>query len=99
MIIPKWWEILIGVLLIILGLSLMFLLSPKSKRAVQEYKNLQLLEYKKNNPKFKGDYQEAKLILPWSQRLKLTCWPIIGISLIIIGITLSTGIVFKFFIR
>lgn len=99
MTIPKWWEILIGILLIILGLSLIFLLSPKSKKAVQEYKDLQLLEYKKSNPKFKGDYREAKLILPWSQRMKLTCWPIIGISLIIIGITLSTGIVFKLFVR
>lgn len=99
MTIPKWWEILIGILFIALGLSLIFILSPKSKREVKKYKDQQLLEFKKINPKFKGDYQDAKLILPWSQRMKLTCWPIIGISLIIIGITFATGFVFKFFIR
>lgn len=99
MTIPRWWEILIGILLILLGISLMFIFSPKASREVRDYKDQQLIEFKKNNPKFKGDYKQSKLILPWSQRMKLSCWPIIGISLIIVGITFSTGFVFKFFVR
>lgn len=71
----------------------------KSKNDVNLYKEQQIAEYKKNNPKFKGTYEDAKLILPWSQRMKLTWSPIVGLSLIIIGITLSTGLIFGFFIR
>ena len=95
---PKWWEILIGVIFILVGASLFFL-SGRSKASVQEYKQLQLEAYRKENPKFRGNYEQAKLLLPWTQRFKLCTWPIIAFSLIIIGITLSTGLVFRFFQR
>ncbi len=98
MTIPQWWEITFGILLILLGLSLFFFYR-KSKEDVEYYKQRQLEEYKKQNPKFKGDYKQAKLLLPWSQHFKLALWPLIGFSLIIIGIFLSTGFMFTFFIR
>ncbi|WP_022935494.1 hypothetical protein ACJA28_01630 [Mesomycoplasma moatsii] len=96
--IPKWWEITFGIVLILLGISLFFL-QKKSKENVNYYRKRQLEEYRKQNPKFKGNYEDAKLILPWSQRVKLLMWPIIGLSLIIIGIFFSTGFMFSFFIR
>lgn len=96
--IPQWWEITLGVILIVLGFSLMFLFK-NSKKSVEEYKKEQLKEFKKQNPKFKGDYEQSKLLLPLSQRFKLTLWPIVGLSLIIVGIFLSTGFMFTFFVR
>lgn len=96
--IPTWWEITLGILLIILGI-LLFALFKKSKENVELYKRIQLEEFKRQNPKFKGSYEQSKLILPWSQKMKLCLWPIIGLSLIIIGIVLSTGFVFTFFIK
>lgn len=96
--VPQWWEILFGILMILIGISVMFLFK-KSKQNVEEYKKEQLKEYKKQNPKFKGDYESSRLLLPWSQRLKLTFWPIVGLSLIIIGIFFSTGFMFTFFVR
>ncbi len=84
--------------MILLGISLFFLFK-KSKNDVDYYKQRQLEEYKKLNPKFKGTYQEARLILPWSQRMKLCMWPMIGLALIIIGIFFSTGYMFTFFTR
>ena len=96
--IPQWWEITFGIFLILLGISLFFL-QKNSKRKVDYYKQRQLEEYKKQNPKFKGTYEEAKLLLPWSEKTRLTLWPILGISLIIIGIFFSTGFMFSFFIR
>lgn len=96
--VPTWWEILIGVLLIVGGATLFFLF-PKSKREVQYYKQLQLEKYKKENPKFVGDYNKAKLLLPWGQRMKLVMWPIIGLSIILIGIFFVSGVMFTFFTR
>lgn len=95
---PQWWEIVIGIFLILLGISLFFL-QKKSKESVMLYKQKQLEQYKKQNPKFKGNYEESKLILPWSQKMKLGLWPIIGLSFIIVGISISTGLVFGFFVR
>lgn len=96
--IPQWWEITFGVVLILLGIVLFFF-QKNSKRKVEYYKKRQLEEYKKKNSKFKGTYEEAKLLLPWSEKVRLTLWPILGLSLIIIGIFLSTGFMFTFFIR
>lgn len=96
---PEWWEILIGIILIITGCCLFFLYR-KSKVEVDEYKKRQLEELnKKDRKKYYSSYEEAKLILPWSQRIKLLLWPIIGMSLIIIGVSISTGVVFAFFTR
>ncbi len=97
--IPQWWEILIGILIILLGLYLWLVFGKKEKDKVVSYKEEQLKAYKKLNPKFKGTYEEAKLILPWSQRFRLTWVPIIGLALIIVGISISTGLVFSFFTR
>lgn len=93
---PEIWEIILGIVFILIGAAVFFLFR-KSKSSVEEYKKLQLEKYKQENPKFKGNYEQAKLILPWMQRFKLCAWPIIGISLIAIGITMSTGLVFQFF--
>lgn len=96
--VPTWWEITLGVVLIIIGI-LLFFLFKNSKQSVEMYKKKQLETFKKQNPKFKGNYEQSKLLLPWSQRMKLCLWPILGLALIIIGITMSTGFVFTFFIR
>ncbi len=95
---PQWWEITFGVILIVIGFAVFFF-QKNSKRKVEYYKERQLEEYKKQNPKFKGTYEQAKLLLPWSQRMLLTMWPLIGISLITVGIFFSTGFMFTFFQR
>ena len=95
---PEWWEILIGIIFILVGSGLFFLYKY-TKADVEHYKKLQLEKYKQENPKFKGNYEQAKLILPWTKRFKLCTWPILGISLIAIGITMATGLVFQFFIK
>ena len=95
---PQWWEITLGIILILIGISLFFL-QKKSKQDVDFYKQRQLEQFKKENPKFKGNYEQSKLILPWSQRFKLTMWPLVGLAFIVVGITISTGLIFGFFIR
>lgn len=97
--IPEWWKILVGILIILLGISIWIAFGIREKNKVNLYKDQQLKAYKKQNPKFKGTYKEAKLILPWSQRMRLTWVPIVGLALVIIGFSISTGIVFGFFTR
>lgn len=96
--IPQWWEITFGVLLFLFGVSLFFLFS-KTKKQVEFYKERQLEEYKKQNKKFKGSYEQARLVLPWLQRMKLVMWPVIGISCCLVGIFFATGFMFTFFTR
>ena len=97
--IPEWWKILIGILIILLGISIWIAFGIVEKNKVNLYKDQQLKVYKKQNPRFKGTYKEAKLILPWSQRFRLTEIQITGLEQKIIGLNNWKGIVFKFFER
>ncbi len=47
--IPEWWKILIGILIILLGISIWIVFGIKEKNKVNLYKDQQLKYYKKHN--------------------------------------------------
>ncbi|WP_156933557.1 hypothetical protein [[Mycoplasma] collis] len=84
---PQWALILIGILLIILGISIIAL-HPIAVRKRNLYKQNQIEQYRLDNriPKTKIiKYEETGMFLPWSQVVKYSLPIILGLTFCIIG--------------
>ncbi|UVD81496.1 hypothetical protein NV226_02045 [Mycoplasma iguanae] len=88
---PTWAFYLFGVLWLLLGIAFLGL-TPFNNIKVKEYKQKQIEKYKKDQKiKHNITYEKAKLVLPLSQKLKLSYAPLLGIVFIVIGISWILG--------
>ncbi len=79
-----------GALFIVLGIVLIFFY-PRSKANAKKYKQRQLEEYKKQNPKASSDYEKTGMFLPPWERTKMFAPLFFSAVFIIIGIAFLTG--------
>ncbi|WP_322900799.1 hypothetical protein [Mycoplasmopsis felis] len=67
---PKWVYLVVGILLIVASLIMLYFYKL-SLQKMRNYKEKQLEEYKKDNPRLKGiTYENSGLYLPGWERMK-----------------------------
>lgn len=89
---PRWVDITFGVLFIILGLSILLVYYPRTKRNAKEYRKLQLKEWKKQNPKRTlATYKDTKMFLPPWEKAKQMMPIILCLTFCILGIAWIAG--------
>ncbi|UUD35233.1 hypothetical protein NPA07_05525 [Mycoplasmopsis caviae] len=77
-----------GILFILIGIT-SFFFYPSAKEKAQFYKEKQMEEYKKNNPKSKvTNYEATGMYLPAWERIKLFAPIFFGILLVVVGVTM-----------
>lgn len=82
---------IIGLSLIVIGITCFFFY-PKARDKAYLYKEKQMEEYKKNNPKSKvTNYEATGMYLPAWERIKLFAPLFFGILLVVVGITMIVG--------
>ncbi|MEE3928492.1 hypothetical protein V2E24_02795 [Mycoplasmopsis ciconiae] len=88
---PKTILISVGILFIIMGIAVFFLY-PYRKKKAQEYKELQMQEYKNNHPRTKFTrYEQTGMYLPINEQFKKNLPIILGLTFIFIGISFLIG--------
>lgn len=95
--VPTVVLIVFGILFVLFGVVL-FLQYPKQKTKLQQFKNEQLEEFRKNNPKKKYiPYESTGLYVPSWERMKINSPLILGLVFLIIGLFFIIGKSFSLF--
>lgn len=89
---PRVVGVVFGVLFIVLGILILIYFYPKSKQGAKNYKDRQLIEWKKINPKRTlAKYSDTKMFLPAWEKVKLMAPVIICLTLCIMGLAWIVG--------
>ena len=89
---PRWANITFGTLFILLGLSILFTYYPKAKKNAEEYRKLQMKEWRKQNPKRTlAKYEDTKMFLPPWEKTKQMMPVIFCLTFCILGIAWIVG--------